>query len=231
MNKIIVILTLCVSLILAGCQGAGAGRTSSRNVDPALTKSNTAKFFSKSAWQSCAVGAGLGGIGCMLAGGKTGVCLASAAVGCGVLMGANYYLDSKRAQYADDQMRLDAYIQDIQQNTYEVQAVTQTAKAVLDKNLATLNVLNNQIKNDTLNKKQAQTDLAQIDANIAYLTDKLRRMKKVENEWVSISSQEQQSGMRVTKLDHQISQLHKQISVLENQINLVTKQRSAVKVS
>ncbi|MWN05230.1 hypothetical protein [Gilliamella sp. Pas-s95] len=229
MNKIIVILTLCISLILTGCQGSGG--VSSRNVDPALTKSNTAKFFSKSAWQSCAIGAGLGGIGCMLAGGKTGVCLASAAVGCGVMMGANYYLDSKRAEYADDEMRLDVYIQDVQKNTYEVQAVTETAKAVLDKNLATLKVLNNQIKNDTLNKKQAQNDLTQIDANIAYLRDKLKSMKKVENDWVSISSQERQSGVRVSRLDQQISQLHKQISVLENQINLVTKQRSAVKVS
>ncbi|MWN32012.1 MULTISPECIES: hypothetical protein [unclassified Gilliamella] len=229
MNKIIVTLALCLSLVLTGCQGAGGA--SSRNVDPALTKSNSAKFFSKSAWQSCAIGAGLGGIGCMLAGGKTGVCLASAAVGCGVLMGANYYLDSKRAEYADAETRLDVYIQDIQRNTYEVQAVTETAKAVLDKNLATLKVLNNQIKKDTLNKKQAQTDLAQIDANIAYLTDKLQSMKKVENDWISISSQEQQSGVRVSKLDQQINQLHKQIAVLENQITLVTKQRSAVKVS
>ncbi|MCO6552254.1 MAG: hypothetical protein J6563_04700 [Gilliamella sp.] len=229
MNKIIVILTLCVSLILTGCQGSGG--VSSRNVDPALAKSNTAKFFSKSAWQSCAIGAGLGGIGCVLAGGKTGVCIASAAVGCGVMMGANYYLDNKRAEYADAEMRLDVYIQDIQQNTYEVQAVTETAKAVLDKNLATLKVLNNQIKKDTLNKKQAQNDLVQIDANIAYLQDKLQRMRKVENDWISISSQERQSGMNVSKLDKQISQLHKQIAVLENQINLVTKQRSAVKVS
>ncbi|OCG20337.1 hypothetical protein [Gilliamella sp. App4-10] len=229
MNKIIVTLTICLSLILTGCQGSGG--VSSRNVDPALTKSNTAKFFSKSAWQSCAVGAGLGGIGCMLAGGKTGVCLASAAVGCGVLMGANYYLDSKRAEYADTEMRLDVYIQDIQKNTYEVQAVTQTAKAVLDKNLATLKVLNNQIKNDTLNKKQAQKELNQIDANIAYLTDKLQRMKQVENDWILISSQERQSGVNVSKLDQQISQLHKQIAVLGNQINFVTQQRSAVKVS
>jgi outer membrane lipoprotein SlyB len=229
MNKIIVTLALCVSLILTGCQGSGG--VSSRNVDPALAKSNTAKFFSKSAWQSCAIGAGLGGIGCMLAGGKTGVCLASAAVGCGVMMGANYYLDNKRAEYADAEMRLDVYIQDIQQNTYEVQAVTETAKAVLDKNLATLNVLNNQIKKDSLNKKQAQKDLVQIDANIAYLQDKLQRMREVENDWISISSQERQSGMNISKLDKQISQLHKQISVLENQINLVTKQRSAVKVS
>jgi hypothetical protein len=229
MNKIIVTLFLCVSLILTGCQGGGG--VSSRNTDPALTKSNTAKFFSKSAWQSCAVGAGLGGIGCMLAGGKAGVCIASAAVGCGVMMGANYYLDSKRAEYANAEMRLDVYIQDIQQNTYEVQAVTETAKAVLDKNLATLKVLNNQIKKDTLNKRQAKNDLTQIDANIAYLNDKLKRMRKVENDWVLISSQEQQSGVNVSKLDKQISQLHKQITVLENQINLVTQQRSAVKVS
>ena len=115
MNKIIVTITLCISMILTGCQNSGG--TSSKDVDPTLTKSNSAQFFSKSAWQSCAVGAGIGGIGCVLLGGKTGTCLASAAVGCGVLMGANYYLDTKRAEYADAEMRLDAYIQDVQQNT------------------------------------------------------------------------------------------------------------------
>ena len=152
-------------MILTGCQNSGGA--SSKDVDPTLTKSNSAKFFSKSAWQSCAVGAGIGGIGCVLLGGKTGTCLASAAVGCGVLMGANYYLDTKRAEFADAEMRLDAYIQDVQQNTYEVQAVTETAKAVLDKNLATLKTLNKQIKSQTVNQTQAKNELTQIDANIA----------------------------------------------------------------
>lgn len=229
MNKIIVVLSLCISLVLAGCQSVGG--VSTRNVDPELTKSHTAKFFSKSAWQSCAVGAGVGGVGCLLLGGKAGTCVATAAIGCGLSMGVNYYLDSKRADYANTEERLDVYIQDIQKDTYEVQAVTQTAKAVLDKNLKTLNALRNQIKSDTVNKKQAQNDLTQIDANIAYLNDKLQRMKKIERDWVTVSTEEKQSGLNVSKLDKQINQLNKQIALLENQINIVSKQRSAVKVS
>ena len=146
-------------------------------------------------------------------------------------MGANYYLDTKRAEFADAEMRLDAYIQDVQQNTYEVQAVTETAKAVLDKNLATLKTLNKQIKSQTVNQTQAKNELTQIDANIAYLKDKLSRMQKVEKDWVSIAAQEKQSGVNVSKLDKQINQLHKQIAVLEKQVNLVSQQRSAVKVS
>lgn len=229
MNKLLVTITLCISMVLTGCQNSGGAST--RGVDPTLTKSNSAKFFSKSAWQSCAVGAGVAGFGCLLLGGKAGTCIASAAVGCGVMMGANYYLDTKRAEYADAEMRLDVYIQDVQQNTYEVQAVTETAKTVLDKNLARLKTLNNQIKSQTVNKTEAKRDLTQIDANIAYLKDKLSRMKKVERDWISISAQERQSGVNVSKLDKQINQLHKQIAVLEKQVNLVTQQRSAVKVS
>ncbi|OCG00339.1 hypothetical protein [Gilliamella sp. wkB112] len=228
MNKIMLIITLCVSLILTGCQSSSGVNT--KDVDPALTKSNSAQFFSKSAWQSCAIGAGVGGVGCLLLGGKPGACVASAAVGCGVMMGANYYLDSKRAEYANEEMRVDAYIQDVQKNTLEVQAVTQSAKSVLDKNLATLKVLNQQIKNSSVNTKQAQNDLTQIDANIAYLTDKLSRMKEVEKDWVSLSAKEKQSGVNVSKLDKEINQLNKQIAGLEKQINLVTQQRSAVRV-
>jgi septal ring factor EnvC (AmiA/AmiB activator) len=229
MSKIIMTITLCISIVLTGCQASGGA--SSRGVDPTLTKSNSARFFSKSAWQSCAIGAGVGGLGCLLLGGKTATCLASAAVGCGVMMGANYYLDTKRAEYADAEMRLDVYIQDIQQNTYEVQAVTETARAVLDKNLATLNTLNKQIASQSVNKTQARNDLNQIDANIAYLKDKLSNMKKVERDWVSISTKERQSGLNVSKLDKQINQLHKQIAMLEKQVNFVSQQRSAVKVS
>lgn len=228
MNKIMLIITLCVSLVLTGCQSSSGVNT--KDVDPTLTKSNSAQFFSKSAWQSCAIGAGVGGVGCLLLGGKPGACVASAAVGCGVMMGANYYLDSKRAEYANEEMRIDAYIQDVQKNTLEVQAVTQTAKGVLDKNLATLKVLNQQIKNSTVNNKQAQNDLTQIDANIAYLTDKLSRMKEVEKDWVSVSAKERQSGVNVSKLDKEINQLNKQIAGLEKQIDLVTQQRSAVRV-
>ncbi|MCX8574186.1 MULTISPECIES: hypothetical protein [unclassified Gilliamella] len=228
MKKIVVIITLCLSVVLTGCQSSG-WRT--KDVDPALTNSNTSQFFSKSAWQSCVVGAGFSGLSCILVGGKPGVCLATAAVGCGVLMGANYYLDSKRAEYADEEMRIDAYIYDIQQNNMEVQAVTQNAQAVLDKNLATLKVLNSQIENKTLSKRQIKNELKQIDANIAYLTDKLDRMKGIESDWVMLSAREKQSGINMSKLDKQINQLHKQIALLEKQINVVSQQRSAVQVS
>ncbi|OCG20995.1 hypothetical protein A9G11_08640 [Gilliamella sp. wkB108] len=228
MNKIMLIIALCVSLVLTGCQSSSGVNT--KDVDPELTKSNSAQFFSKSAWQSCAVGAGVGGFACLLLGGKPETCIASAVVGCGVMMGANYYLDSKRAEYANEEMRIDAYIQDIQKNTLEVQSVTQTAKGVLDKNLATLKVLNKQIKNSTVDTKQAQNDLTQIDANIAYLKDKLARMKEVEKDWVSLSAKERESGVNVSKLDREIEQLNKQIAGLEKQINLVMQQRSAVRV-
>lgn len=228
MTKVLPVLSLCLSLVLAGCQTSGSN---SKNVDPALTKGNSAEFFSKSAWQSCAIGAGVGGIGCVLLGGKTGTCLASAAVGCGIAMGGNYYLDSKRAEYANDEQRLNVYIQDIQKNSQEVQAVTNSSRSVLDKNLATLNTLNKQINNDTVNKKQATKELNQIDANIAYLNDKIKRMKSVESDWRSVSEQERQSGVNVTKLDKQIADLNKQISALESQVNLVSNQRSAVRIS
>ncbi|MDF7666635.1 hypothetical protein PT273_02020 [Orbaceae bacterium ESL0727] len=231
MKKIISVLTICLSLVLVGCQSNGSSRGSSSDVDPALTKGQSAQFFSKSAWQSCAIGAGVGGLGCMLLGGKTGTCIASAAVGCGIAMGTNYYLDSKRAEYANSEQRLNVYIRDIQKNSQEVQSVTSASKAVLDKNLATLNTLNKQIKNATVNKKQASQELKQIDANIAYLNDKISRMKSVESDWRSLSAKERQSGVEVTKLDTQINDLHKKIAALESQVNLVAQQRSAVKVS
>lgn len=211
---------------LAGCQSLGGS-----SADPALTKGHSAEFFSKSAWQACATGAAVSGLGCVLLGGKTATCLISAAAGCGVAMGVNYYMDAKRAEYANEQDRLDAYIADVRRNTAEVRAVSESAQAVLDKNQQTLTNLNKQIANQSVDKANAQKQLSEIDANISYLNDKLVLMKEAERDWHNLSLKEQNSGMPTAQLNAQIAQMNKEIAVLEKQIDIIAKQRSAVRVS
>lgn len=224
--KTYLILVVCFSLVLSGCQSSN-----NKSVDSDLTNNNSAEFFSKSGWQSCAIGAGVGGLTCYLANGNAAACLIAAAATCGVAMGGNYYLDAKRSEYANEETRLNAYIQDVKTNTAQVKSVTDNAKIILNKNLSTLKTLNKQIAMKQVDEAQAKKELASIDANIAYLNDKLGRMKNVEKDWRIISTKEKQAGVNVSKLDSQIVQLNKQIKVLENQINLVTQQRSALRIA
>lgn len=222
--KTSLVLMVCFSLVLSGCQSFN-----NKSVDSDLTNDNSAEFFSKSGWQACAIGAGIGGATCYLIKQDITTCLIAAAATCGVAMGGNYYLDAKRSEYADEEARLDAYIEDVKANTAQVKSVTDSAQNVLNKNLATLKKLDNEIAENKVNSVEARQELHNIDANISYLNEKLERMKTVEQDWRSISAKEKQAGVNVTRLDEQITQLNKQISVLENQINLVTQQRSALR--
>lgn len=56
-------------------------------------------------------------------------------------MGANYYLDNRRAQYADTTQRLKAMDADIQKDTNSVVERTNTAKQVIAENNKTLTQL------------------------------------------------------------------------------------------
>ena len=111
-------IALVSCLFLAGCQNMGGG-----DVDPRLTEGEEAKFFSKSGAQACAAGALTGVLACALSNsGNKAACMAIAAVaGCGVGAGANYLLDQRRAKYANNEQRINSFIQDVQADNQKLQ--------------------------------------------------------------------------------------------------------------
>ncbi len=92
----------------------------SASPDPRLTQSNDAEFFSKSGYQACAVGAGIGILGCALSNSSNkAVCAIAAGItACGVAMGAELLtLDQRRSEYADTTTRLAKMNSDVEQDT------------------------------------------------------------------------------------------------------------------
>ena len=91
-------------MLLSGCATTGSSMLDNNaSPDPRLTQSSDAEFFSKSGYQACAVGAGIGILSCALSNSSNkAVCAVAAGItACGVAMGANYYLDQRRSEYAD----------------------------------------------------------------------------------------------------------------------------------
>ena len=224
------ILTLSATLALAGCESMpGFG---SSDVDKRLTSGNQAEFFSKSGLTACAAGAAAGGGACLLSGtDNAALCSAVAAVaGCGILMGGNYYLEQQRTSYANKEERLNAYLKDLNKITQEARTLANSAKTVLTQNQQTLASLNRKLKDNSIQRDEAKRQLKEIDSNIAYLNEKLKKMKESERDWKEVAKKERGSGMNVAKLDSQIAQYQKQISALEKQITLVSQQRNALNV-
>jgi len=214
--------------LLAGCQS-----TASNDVDPRLANNHSAQFFSKSGLQACGAGALAGVLACQLGNpsDQTGCMLAAAAVGCGVGMGANYYLDNQRAKYANAEERLDAAIADVRKDNQELQSLAATARQVIDDDRQKIEKIRRDIAKNQVQREQAQQQLAQIDANAAYLKKTLAEVKNREQEWQKVAAAEQQtSGTRIDLLNAEINRMQQQRNQLETEIDQLYTQRSAIQL-
>lgn len=195
---------------VAGCQSMGMG--GSADVDPALTKDEPT-FISKSGAQACLAGAGIGMLGCLLAGSADNMaaCMAiAAAAGCGVGAGANYVLDSRRAEYANAEQRMDAYIADVEADTQTLQERIVTVRAVLDKNQRQLAQIKQDIKTRSGDKRQMEQQLAQMKANQAYLNDELTELDEKIALYRDAAMQESQKGISSPVFLNKLQQLERE---------------------
>jgi len=167
---------LGLALVLTGCQTTGTTPAANQApVDPRLANSSSAQFFSKSGWQACAGGAVVGMLACQLGNpSKKAQCMVAAGLaGCGVGMGANYYLDNQRSQYANAEDRLDATIADVRKDNQELQMLSDTARSVIADDKRKIEQIKQDIAANKVQSAQAQKQLAEIDANTAYLKKSL----------------------------------------------------------
>ncbi|HVK99046.1 MAG TPA: hypothetical protein VM553_04505 [Dongiaceae bacterium] len=240
-------LAIGISLTLGGCANSpyslpgmgGGGNTApaqqqqaAGSADPRLTQNDEAEFFSKSGWQACAGGAIAGALLCQLGNpsDKKDCMLKAALVGCGVGMGANYYLDQRRAEYSNEEQRLDQMIKDVQEDNRKLTSLTQTARTVMAEDRAQIAQLKKDIAANKVQKTQAQQQLAEIDANTKYLQKTLADLKSREQQWRQVAASEQSNGARVDTLNAEINQMQRQIASLETEIDSLFQQRSAIKV-
>lgn len=217
--------------LLSGCQTTGGY---GQQADPRLTNSNSAQFFSTSGMQACALGGGAGALLCILgdADNKKTCMLAAAAIGCGVGMGANYYLDQRRSQYANTEQRLDATIADVRKDNMQLQQLTQTARAVMADDQRKLAQIQNDMASKRLQVAQARQQLATVDANAAFLRKTLADTRKRQQEWQQVAEVERRNGggARVDTLNAEIYSMQRQINQLESEMEQLYRQRSAIRL-
>ena len=224
---------LGLALVLTGCQTTGTTPAANQApVDPRLANSSSAQFFSKSGWQACAGGAVVGMLACQLGNpSKKAQCMVAAGLaGCGVGMGANYYLDNQRSQYANAEDRLDATIADVRKDNQELQMLSDTARSVIADDKRKIEQIKQDIAANKVQSAQAQKQLAEIDANTAYLKKSLADVRSKQQEWTMVAAAERNNGARTDTLDAEIGKMQKQIAQLESEIDQLYQQRSSIRL-
>jgi len=238
-RRIIAGLFASLALILAGCQSlekvgesVGLGGTSS-GLDPRLKNSESAQFFSKSGLQACAAGAGAGAVACLASGNvSTGCMLVAAAAGCGVGMGANYYLDFQRTKYAKVEERLDAAIADARKDNQALQSLAKTARQVIADDRKKIAKIRQDIAKKRVQEDLVKKQLAEIDANTAYLKKALAGVQDKQAQWEKVAqSQNGAGGSRLKALNVEISRIKTQKAQLEKEIDQLYAQRTAIKLA
>lgn len=225
-KRLMAVLGLSATLVLSGCQ-------SNKGADPRITNNDDMEFFSKSGIGACAGGAAIGALSCLVANvDNKGACMIVAALaGCGVGIGANAYLDNKRKNYASKEEMLNSMIADIQKENQHLQSASNTAKAVIADDKRALAKIEQDMKQQHLNKAAAEKQLKGIDANIAVLRTRLSDMQKREAEWRDISAQSRENGIKTAQLDTQINGMKQQVASLQEELDSLYSQRTAIRLS
>lgn len=221
------------SVLLTGCANTGSSMLgSSDGADPRLTQGNDAQFFSKSGYQACAVGAGVGILSCALSNSNNkAVCAVAAGVlACGVAMGANYYLDQRRSEYADTTQRLQKMNSDVEQDTQNVITRTATAQQVIKDDQARIAQIKQDMASKKLDKAKAQVQIAQIDQNITRLRKDLGNMRTKVTEYTKVADMERQQGSsaEIKQVDMSILKLNEKVASLQKEVDGLYSQRSAI---
>ncbi|HCR96544.1 MULTISPECIES: hypothetical protein [Halomonas] len=234
-KKLLVGSAIASTLALSGCASTGSSLFNSsdnQSADPRLTQGNDAQFFNKSGFQACAAGAAVGVIGCMLSGSSNQAqCAIIAGISaCGVAMGANYYLDQRRNEYASSAERLQMMSKDIQQDTQKVIARTETARQVMAEDRQRIERLEQEMAEQRINQEMAQNDLAGIDSNIEILRRDIRNMQKTVTEYEEVAQLERQeaSSSEIQQVEQDIAVMNQQVLALQQEVDDLYSMRSAI---
>lgn len=202
------LLLIAAVSFLAGCQTLGMG--TSAEADPLLEQDKPTFLVSKSGIQSCAIGAGLGALGALLFGGDATTVAVAAAAGCGVGAGTDYILDQRRAEFANNEQRMNSYISDIQADNQKLQAYMMNVRQVVDKNKRQLAQIDLDIKTKSGDEKARTRELEIMRANQASLQETIEELNERIAMYQDIAFKESTAGVTSARMLNQLTQLERE---------------------
>lgn len=229
--KALVSLLMSSVIFLSGCASTGSSLVTS-SADTRLKNDSSAKFFSRSGYQACAVAAGLGVLACLVSNSsnKATCAIAAGIAACGVAMGANYYLDDRRSKYSNTTQRLQAMTKDVQDDTERVVQRTEVAQRVIVDDKAKLAQIKRDMASKKVNIEKSKKDLTSIDQNIAILNKDLKNMQAKVDGYKEAAQKERQDGAgnKVVTMEREIERMNQKVSSLKAEVDALYNQRSAI---
>lgn len=217
------------SFALTGCVTTGA--------DQRLTQQTG--FFNRSGVQACLAGGGAATLANVIrastdgkeGGPSTKSTIISATAGCAVGVGANYYLQAKREQHADEQSRVTAELNDVRADNQRLTSLISTTKEVIAEDKAEIAAVKAKIEAAELTEEQAIAELKTVDSNRAELTKVLANLETRKGEWQKVAMAEKGAGADTSALDAEIATMENHIVALQSEVDDLNEYRKIAPVA
>lgn len=225
---------LVVALALGGCVTTGTGSESARSPAEARMRQQ-AEVFNTTVAEGAAVGCAVGAIIGILASNNRNRG-SGAAIGCGagalVGGGTGYMVASTQEKYANEEAHLDAMISDLKTDNQRLAGLISSSRAVIAEDKAAIEALDAKIAAGKVSARQAKTQIAEVDGNIAYLQKTVENLKKRESEYQTArdNAASQVPAGKTAEMDAQISSLKTQIATLERDLDGLVSRRKVSRV-
>lgn len=220
-------LVLAGSALLVGCNINPVVPQSSATPAAQQLRSQSA-VFNRSGLQACLIGGGATGLIMYVVEKDKMKAIAAAVVGCGVGVGANYYLQQRRQQYANNEQRLEQMIVDVRADNQRLGRIIQSAEEVVSEDQRKIDEIDRAYKQKQMTLEQARQEMKSVDDNREYLEQTLANLKRREAEWVEVAEAERsnQSKAQMAKMDREIDKLQDHIASLESDLEILVNRRS-----
>jgi len=186
------------------------------------------RLFNRASMEACLlVGGGIGLLTFLASTDKDNALIAALA-GCGVGVGANYYVQTRRSQYANNEQRLQAMIADIREDNRRLRSLISTTREVVADDLRKIAALEQAYRDRQISLEAARTELRTVDSNRAYLEQTLANLRERERDWRQIAAQEYRlnpQSPRIGALNREIEQLRNQIAYLQEELDVLANRR------
>ena len=154
----------------------------------------------------------------------------AAVAGCGIGAGANYLLDSRRAKFANNEQRIDSFIDDVQSDNKNLQTRIQNINVVLRENQQSLQQLQRQVASRQVDQRNAKQELDRIKANKAYLEKELAAINARVDGYQEIIDKERVNGVNTTRLQTELVQLSRTRDSMKRELDTAYALSSSIKV-
>lgn len=153
------------------------------------------------------------------------------AAGCGVGMGVNHYVQTRRAQYANDEQRLHVMIMDVRQDNERLERLVGTTKQVVADDRRRIARIDAAYRAKEIDIARARSEMRAVLDNRDHLRQTLGALQQKESEWKKVSIYERHAGNDTQALDIEIQELRRKISTIEEELAVMDQEISVSPVA